>query len=153
MPDKKRLSVLAFVPGTLFWVLIVAGVMTKNDAMIGAGVVIAVVTVVTLVTLKVRSSSRERAERLRLWNEGTPGTAKVVTIGTDGGSFNDHPYVDLELDVTIDGKPPYRATTRALISQLAIPRIQPDCQIAVKIDPKDPQHILVDATLTPYGYK
>jgi hypothetical protein len=150
--SRHPFLVLAFLPGTLFWVLLVAGIMTGNDTMVGVAIAIAAVTVVTVLTVKIRASSAERAERRRLWREGTPATARVVTLGGKGGSINDHPYVDLDLEVTVADKAPYRASVRALISQLAIPRIQPECRIAVRVDPQDPARLVVDSALTPYGY-
>jgi hypothetical protein len=147
----KKLSLLAIGPGMLIWPLFLAGILTKNETLIGAGVVLFLLTAILVITLKVRESNAERARARQIWTQGLAGRAKVVTISSKGGGINDHPLVDLELDVTVDGKPTYRATTKAIISQLAIPRIQPACEIAVRVDPQDPQGVVVDPALTMHG--
>jgi hypothetical protein len=148
----RKLNPLMFLPGTVIWILIGVGFATGEDLLIGLGVACAISAFLVLAIRKVRSSGRARLERRRIWNEGTEALARIITIGTDGGSFNDHPYVDFELDVNVSGRPTYRVSTRALISQLAIPRVQPGCDIAVRIDSAAPDELVVDAALTPYGY-
>ena len=69
------------------------------------------------------------------------------------GAFNDHPYVEFELEVMLGDEEPYPLEHRALISQLAIPRIQPDTVIDIRVDPQDRTNIVVDEKLSPYGYK
>lgn len=144
---------LLVIPGTLFWVLALAGIFTKNNALIGGAVVLFFVTAIGAITMKVRSSASEKAEQLRVYARGTPARARIVNIGTKGGGINGHPNIDFELDVTIPGQEPYRVSLTALVSKLAIPRIQPDAQIDVRVDPDDRQRVLLDAALTPYGYE
>ncbi len=144
---------LLVIPGTLFWALVIAGATTGNEAMIGIAVAMGVVVAVSVIVVAVRASAAARAGRKRIWETGAAATARVLAIGADGSSFNDHPNVDLQLEVTRDGGTPYKATVRALISQLAIPRIQPGCTIAVRVDPTDPGTMVVDPSLTPYGYR
>jgi inner membrane protein involved in colicin E2 resistance len=50
---------LLFIPGTLFWVLVIAGIVTENSALIGAGVVLLVVTVVLTLARKLRAHAAE----------------------------------------------------------------------------------------------
>ena len=52
-----------------------------------------------------------------------------------------------------EGAAPYRVTTRALISMLAIPRIQPGTVIDVRVDRADRARVVVDEQLTAYGYR
>jgi hypothetical protein len=144
---------LLVIPGTLFWALVIAGATTGNEAMIGVAVAMGAVVALSVIILAVRRSAAARADRKRIWETGATATARVLAIGADGSSFNDHPNVDLQVEVTRDGASPYQATVRALISQLAIPRIQPGCTIAVRIDPNDAGNLLVDPALTPYGYR
>ena len=65
--------------------------------------------------------------------------------------WSPEPMVDFVLDVAADGGPPRRVSTSAVISQLAIPRVQPGCEIDVRIDPTDAETLVVDPALTPYG--
>lgn len=74
-----------------------------------------------------------------------------MKISSRGGGINDHPLVQFELEVTFKGET-YKGLTEAIIDQLAVPRIQPGCEIKVVVDPQDRSSILIDAELTPYGY-
>jgi hypothetical protein len=93
-----------------------------------------------------RGLSAKAAEARRIWEGGTRGTAKVIQISTRGG-LNDNPGVDFVLDVTPDGQPTYCTSTWAIVSLLAIPRIQPGCEIEVRIDPRDPSKVAIDEKL------
>jgi len=149
---RKAFNPLLLLPGMCFWALVGIGLATDDDALIGVAVVLLAAVFIVVIARKVKISSAEKKERQRLWNTGTEATARVIGIGTGGGGMNDHPMVDFELEVIAPGRAPYRVSTSALISKLAIPRIQPGCEIAVRVDPQAPDHLLVDAALTPYGY-
>lgn len=144
---------LLVIPGTLFWVLVLAGIFTKNNALIGGAVVLFLVTAIGAITMKARASSSEKGELLRVYTRGTPARARIVNIGSKGGAVNGHPNIDFELEVTVPGQDPYRVSLTARVSKLAIPRVQPDALIDVRVDPDDRQRILLDAALTPYGYE
>ena len=143
-PARALLS----IAGTLFWVLVLMGGFMQNNYLIGSAMVLFFVSTVSVITLKLRAHSAQKAEQLRLWSQGTPGRAKVITISTNGGSINDNPYVDFELEITIPGQESYQASITALVSKLAIPRIQPDCQINVRVDPNNKMHLVIDPSLT-----
>jgi hypothetical protein len=143
----------AAIPGTLFWGLVIAGVLTEDSALIGAAVGLFAVTAIAVITLKVRASAAARADRRRVWTTGEPGRARVVSIRSPGGGINGHPRVDFELEVTRAHQAPYRTRLNALISELAVPRIQPGCEIEVRVDPDDRENVLIDEALTPYGYR
>jgi hypothetical protein len=81
-----------------------------------------------------------------------PATAKVVELSTKGGGLNDNPKIDFELDVTREGEPSFRAQVSVIVSLLAIPRVQPGCEIDVRIDPHDRSKVVIDEKLTYLGY-
>jgi hypothetical protein len=138
--------------GTGFWVLVFAGIFTENTSLLGAATVLALVTAVIVIRDAIRSASARKAERERVWAVGTPARATVVSLTSGrGGGFNDHPMVDFVLDVTVAGGSARRLSASAVISQLAIPRVQPGCEIDVKIDPLDEANLVVDPALTPYA--
>lgn len=139
---------LLFIPGTLFWVLVIAGVLTDNYFMMGGGVALLLVTVIGTFVARGRASAAERAERQRIWAQGTAGRARVVELGSKG-MINRHPIVELELDVALPDQAPYRARVRSLISSLAVPRIQPGCELDVRVDPADRGRVVVDPALSP----
>ena len=134
---------LLFVPGLLGTALIVGGFISETYGMVGAGFGVAGVAAVGMIVLKARDWAAEAAERKRIWTSGRAATAKVIRITEVGG--DDQPDVDLELDIA--GQ---QAKVRSVISRLAIPRIQPGCEILVRLDPADAKKIVIDPDLTPY---
>lgn len=75
---------------------------------------------------------------------GLPAKAKVLKIWDTGIKVNDDPVVGFLLEVHAEGLEPYQAETKALISILAIPQIQPGKILPVKYDPKDPKRVALD---------
>jgi hypothetical protein len=75
---------------------------------------------------------------------GLPATATVLEIWETGTRVNDNPVVGFLLEVQAEGMEPYRAETKALISILLIPQIQPGAVLDVKYDPRNPQRVALD---------
>ena len=75
---------------------------------------------------------------------GSPAKAVVLRIWETGTRVNHSPVVGFELEVRADGLPSWRAETKALVSILAIPRIQPGMEIDVFYDPADPKRVAID---------
>ena len=140
---------LLVVPGLMGIALVVGGLTSGNDVMAGVGFGLAGVALVTFIGLKISDASAVAAERRRIWKSGKPATARVIALSEVGGA-EDHPEADLELEVRVDGAPPARVRVRSLISRLAVPRIQPGCEIQVRLDPADGNKVVIDPALTPY---
>ncbi len=143
----RPINPLLFVPGLLFWTLVGVGLATDNETLLGVAVSLALVSVVVGLVAKARIANAARKEIARVWFEGEPALAKVLCLSAAGGGQNDHPNVNLDLEVTPVGKPSFSARASALISNLAIPRVQPDCMLRVRFDPKDRTKIAIDETL------
>ena len=75
---------------------------------------------------------------------GLPATGKVIKIWETGTRVNDNPVVGFLLEVHAEGMEPYEAETRALISILWIPQIQPGKELPIRINPEDPSQIALD---------
>jgi len=75
---------------------------------------------------------------------GRSAEARVLKIWETGTKVNDNPVVGFRLEVWAEGLEPYEAETRALISILFIPQIQPGAILPVKYDPEDPQRVALD---------
>ena len=75
---------------------------------------------------------------------GLPATATVLQIWETGVRVNHNPVVGFLLEVHAEGLEPYRAETKALISVLSIPQIQPGAVLDVKYDPRNPQRVALD---------
>ena len=120
-----------------------------TELVIGVVGVTVTVAIIALVHGKLNAA---RAETRRIWTEGTPATARVLTVRDAGTSGQGDARVALELEVTVAGNAPYRTRVDADVSLVAIPRVQPGCEIVVRIDPADRDHLVIDSELTPYGY-
>lgn len=154
------------LPGLLMWVFfgfsfLANSVAEKNPAArmfgtdagsvsslcFGIGILLCVVAIGSGGLLALRRSLKD-AQRLRdIRERGIAVNARVVGLKETGGHVSHNPWVALELEIERDE--PYRITTEALISTLAIPRIQPGCVIDVWIDPDDPQQVAIDESLSP----
>ena len=96
------------------------------------------VVIVGFVGWQLRRSRRREAAHADAWRTGQPATARVVSVRDTGGSINDHPKVDLELEVGRPDGTTSTVTTRLYVARLAVPRVQPGCEIEVRIDPERP---------------
>lgn len=150
LQDNPKLALLA-IPGSSVWLLLGLGVYWENDWMIGGGIAVLAATLITGFTVNGLASSRKKAELRRIWTEGTPATARIVSI-EKRGAFNGHPNVVFQLEVATEDGETFECEVTQLISELAVPRIQPEMAIDVRIDPEDRAKIVLDAALTPYGY-
>ncbi len=72
---------------------------------------------------------------------GLPARGTVLDIWDTGVKVNDDPVVGLRLEVRAEGRPPWVGETKALVSLLDIPRVQPGATLAVRYDPTDPSRI------------
>ncbi len=145
-------STALYLFAALSGVLVLAGISTKNDYLFGAGIVSIVAAILATLALKLRESAAQAVERQRIWTQGTPARARIVALRSTGARINQDPQVVLDLEVTAPGQEPYRVQLTTLVSNLAIPRVQPDCQVDVRVDPKALTRVVIDPALTPHGY-
>ncbi len=80
----------------------------------------------------------------RVGATGIPGSARLLAIADTGGSLNDHPICELQLEVTVPGRAPYPATVRQPVPRMQAPMLQPGATLAVKVDPEDPTAVVTD---------
>lgn len=95
------------------------------------------------VTMMIDSLTGE-AEADEIRAVGLPAEAKVLRIWDTGVKVNDNPVVGFLLEVHAEGLEPYEAETKALISIIMIPQIQPGAILKVKYDPQDPSRVALD---------
>lgn len=123
----------------------------QQDAGMGTGLlglVKATPGLVAQATETLHDVQEGQAEGARLLAEGRPGTARLVAVRdtgtTIGTGAQDNPVAELDLDVRLDGRDPYRATVTQLIPRLAVGRLVPGSELPVKVDRNDPQKLVVD---------
>ena len=85
----------------------------------------------------------EAQKAQHLMAAGRVGTATVTALRDSGMTINDHPVVDLDLQVVVDGGVPYAVTHRQTINRLAIAGFQPGATVPVRVDPADPHSLIV----------
>ena len=151
MKKKPGTSLLLAVTLPL-WGLLAAGIITKNGLVITAFVVCFAAIALTLIIRKVRILGGEKRERARIWQSGLAGKARIVSVGKASGGMNGDDNIKFVLEVQLDNQEAYQASTRMLISRLAIPRIQPGCMIEIRVDKDNPQNVIIDPALTPYQH-
>jgi hypothetical protein len=87
-------------------------------------------------------TSEGEAKRIR--KIGKRADAQILEIWDTGMTLNNNPVVGFKLQVRPSGGENYEAQTKALISRLAIPQIQPGAVIPVSIDPEDQSKVAIN---------
>lgn len=91
-------------------------------------------------------------ERKRILSEGRSAEGEIIAIGENSGggimTINDQPVVNLRLRIHDGNKPPYEVSFDTVISRLSVPQFQPGVRIPVKIDPLDPNKVIIDSERT-----
>ena len=84
----------------------------------------------------------------RILTTGRPAMAVVQQIGENsrGGvmTINDQPFLNLQLEVHDEGRSPYPVSLDTIIPRAAVPQFQPGANIPVRVDPNDPQQVVID---------
>jgi len=129
-----------------FWVLVIVGAVNEDDTLVGIALGVGLVVAVCAETVAIRRSNHRRGERTRIVDQGVRSPAHVVSAKSNG-ALNNNPYVDFVLEVQPEGEEPYRVEHRTLVSQMAIPRVQPGAVIDVYVDPGDPQSVVIEPSV------
>ncbi|MPZ17682.1 MAG: hypothetical protein GEV06_07210 [Luteitalea sp.] len=114
--------------------------MTGRSLCVGA----AVILTLTGSGCAIRDRMTGEAEAKQIRAVGVAAEATVVQIWDTGVTVNDDPVVGFLLDVKPDGQPPFQAKTKALVSRLAVPRVQPGAHLRVMFDPHDTTRVAID---------
>ena len=80
----------------------------------------------------------------RLQKTGLPGTARILEVRDTGVTINNNPQVKLMLEVKNSLGQKYQAQCRVLVSRINPWAYQPGMEVAVKIDPKNEQNVVLD---------
>ncbi|MGB9223034.1 hypothetical protein [Mycobacterium sp.] len=87
------------------------------------------------------------ADRERLMREGLLGVATIVGIRENVATTTLGTWHELELDVQLPDREPYRATRRVSLELSTAQRIKVGAEVPVRVDPRDLSTVLVVATL------
>lgn len=145
-PPSLLLMLLIGLGAPAFWVLVIMGAQSGEDALTGFALALGAVIAVVVVARAVRRSRARRRQRRRILEEGIMARARIVSIRTEGANEY-RTRVGFELEVEPEGEQPYLVYVSERISNLAIPRVQPDTLIDVWVDPDDRQAVVLDPAL------
>jgi hypothetical protein len=72
------------------------------------------------------------------------GTARILSVAETGLTVKDAPQVDMTLEVSVAGRPPYQVGHRQLVPRLAVGRLSDGRPLRVLVDPAQPDQLLID---------
>ncbi|MBI2841279.1 MAG: hypothetical protein HYX75_23415 [Acidobacteria bacterium] len=105
----------------------------------GFSAVIAVSVLLNGCAIANKMSGVSQARELQ--KKGVSAEAEILEIWDTGISVNENPVVGLLLEVRpADGRA-YQAKTKALVSRVHIPMVQPGLVVPVWLDPADPTRV------------
>jgi hypothetical protein len=81
------------------------------------------------------------SKQRQILQTGEAAQAKILRIWDTGTSLNDNPQVGMLLEVQAAGRPPFQVETKAFVSRLRLPAIQPGQTVPVRFDPANPNNI------------
>jgi hypothetical protein len=79
-----------------------------------------------------------------LLRDGLAGTARLTSVTQTTTTVNDQPVLELQLVVSVPGRPDYPASLRQMVPLIRLARTQPGAVLAVKVDPQRPDRIGID---------
>jgi hypothetical protein len=87
--------------------------------------------------------AKQAQEARRLLQVGRKGLATIVAVRDTGVMVDENPQAELDLQVAVAGLEPYDVTHRQVISRIAIGSFWPGAKVPIRVDPQDPQNVLV----------
>jgi hypothetical protein len=85
-------------------------------------------------------SAAARAQRLRL--HGLRGTGTVMNASPTGLSINNVPQFAITMMIQLDGRAPYQATSKILMSSPTA--VVPGARVPVRVDPQNASEVLIE---------
>lgn len=73
----------------------------------------------------------------------TPAAGTVVSLAPTGAEMADTPVYAVELEVLIDGRPPYRTSYQTVIAAGALQNWQPGKVLPFRVSPNDPHSLML----------
>jgi hypothetical protein len=82
--------------------------------------------------------------RKQLLTTGLVGRAEIVSATQTSMYVNDQPVVQMQLNVTVPGHPPYPVSHREVVPLLALAMVQPGRSLPVAVDPANANKLAID---------
>jgi hypothetical protein len=123
----------------------VAGGIASKDARGGLFLTAAILGAVGIPLVWVGIRSRRKAKRVdRIEQSGVAGQATITGMTQTGMYLNNNPQIKLDLQVTVPGRAPYPSEHKSFIPLMMLGQIQPGASFPVKVDPADPQNVVIE---------
>jgi hypothetical protein len=97
-----------------------------------------------------RAQKAQRATRDHLLRTGIAGTARIVSVRQAGADDGD-PRVEMVLEVSLPGRPPYQVERSELVPRVALGRLTDGRPVRVVVAPADPDRLVIDWLAQPSG--
>ncbi|HEX9890916.1 MAG TPA: hypothetical protein VGB28_02495 [Actinomycetota bacterium] len=130
--------------GTAIFELVLAGVFLVMGRGFTLTAVILGVVALGLIAWA-RKAGRAAANSQRLKAMGIPGQADITAVRQTGVVLNEiNPQVELDLTVRLsDGRAPYPVKVKEFVPGIAIGRLSNGQPLPVRVDPVDPQNVVI----------
>jgi hypothetical protein len=79
-----------------------------------------------------------------LYENGIPGTARLLGCEETGVEINNAPKIAMDLEISLPGQPPYRIIHEECVGLLYLARLVPGAQFNVYVDPRNPKKLLLE---------
>jgi len=90
------------------------------------------------------------SEAKRILETGRSANATLIAVNenSQGGmlTINDQPYLNLKLAIDDGKNPAYEVSFDSIVPRTILPQLTPGAKLKVKIDPQNPQKIVLDQT-------
>ncbi len=80
---------------------------------------------------------------MRLMYEGIVGRGTIISMRETGATINNDPEVVFEIAVELPDRPEYRVFHTQAVSRLVVGRFEVGAGVPVRVDPSDPDAILI----------
>lgn len=104
---------------------------------------------VGVVGKKLGSNAQKRA--MHFAQHGLDATATLTGLADTGVTINENPRVKLSLNVAVPGRPVYQVQKTETMSRLSVGMLQIGREYPCKVDPSNPNELLVSWTGQPVG--
>lgn len=78
-----------------------------------------------------------------LMANGRHGSATIQALRDTGLTIDDHPTVEFDLSVELEGAAVYGVTHQQTIARIAIPSFRPGATVPVRVDPMDRHSLII----------
>lgn len=86
----------------------------------------------------------QQTQTMTLAATGADASAMILDARQTTQMINFEPVVELDLNVVLDGRPPYPLTVRQPVPQLYLAKVQAGGTLKAKVDPADPSAVFLD---------